>query len=342
MSAIKNSILWLTGSAAMSKPGQKFLKMMNRRGRAEKGDHGHSCLRIFNYHRVLPGHPRFVIDVIDLQEFEQQVQILTSYFNVCSLESAIPALQRGELPPDSVCITFDDGYKDNYEYALPVLAKYGAPATIFLTTDYISNQKFLWHDLVLWAFATTETTKLTFDELGLHDAPLLDQDGREKVAVHVLEKLKTVTTTRQDELINMLYERMNVTSLPPASYMLDWQQIRDMSAMGLRFGAHTKSHAILSKLDDEALEEEIVGSRKAIELHLPAPVTSFAYPNGRRHDFDERAKKILRESGFQCAVTTYRGLNYRSQDVFELNRTAAWERNPHRFYGRLLLEQLFD
>ncbi|MBN1559659.1 polysaccharide deacetylase family protein [candidate division KSB1 bacterium] len=326
----------------MSKPGQQFVKMMNKRGGRGKGKHGHSSLRIFNYHRVLPGRPRFVIDAIDVQEFEQQVKILTSCFNVCSLEAAIPALQRGELPPNSVCITFDDGYRDNYEYALPVLVKYNVPATVFLTTDFIGAQKFLWHDLVLWAFEVTTMECMTFDELGLQDARLVEQEDREKVAVYVLEKLKTVTTARRDELITMLYDRMAVNSRPQASYMLDWQHIREMSDLGMTFGAHTKSHVILSTLDDEALEEEIVGSKKAIERHLPSPVTSFAYPNGRKDDFDERAKKILRESGFQCAVTTDRGLNDRSQDVYALNRTAAWERNPYRFYGRLLLEGIFN
>jgi peptidoglycan/xylan/chitin deacetylase (PgdA/CDA1 family) len=124
--------------------------------------------------------------------------------------------------------------------------------------------------------------------------------------------------------------------------MLDWRQIEEMHRAGISFGAHTKSHPILSRLGDRDLEEEIAGSKRTIENHLNAPVVTFAYPNGRKGDYDERAKNILAKVGFSCAVTSCRGLNYRYFDPFELSRSASWDTDPQRFYARLVFEQLLD
>ena len=167
-----------------------------------------------------------------------------------------------------------------------------------------------------------------------------DRTSRKKTAIRVLEKLKALTPDMRDEQIRNIYLALKIESLPARSNMLDWHEIKQMNNDGISFGAHTKSHPILSTLSDEALYDEIYGSKSIIEKHLNSPVLTFAYPNGQPGDYDDRAKFMLSEAGFQCAVTTCRGLNKQSRDLFELLRVSPWETDPSRFHGRLFLEQL--
>ena len=136
MKTIKNTLLKLAGHIAASVQGRMMLNAVLRlKGSAGRNSKNHSntgnALRIFNYHRVLPGQSDFAIDAVDVKVFEHQISILSTYFNILPLESAVHNLHNGRLAPDSVCLTFDDGYKDNYEYAWPILKKHHAPATIF-------------------------------------------------------------------------------------------------------------------------------------------------------------------------------------------------------------------
>ena len=329
----------------MLKPGHKLYISIISRQQERKGDRKNRqnssyALRIFNYHRVKSGNGRFAIDAIDSNDFEKQIQILKKYFNIVPLEFAIRALPRGELRPNSVCLTFDDGYMDNYEYAYPILKRYNAPATIFLTTDFIGTGKYLWHDRILWALEKAEVTELSFVRLGIENVVIADENVRKKFAISVLEKLKTFTPEERDEMIQELYQILNINSFPQDILMLDWHQIKEMKSAGIAFGSHTKTHPILSMLKNEDLEEEVAGSKKIIESHLDTSIETFAYPNGRRGDFDERTKNILVQNGYKCAVTTCHGLNNQFHDLFELFRISPWETDPHRFYGRLVLEQL--
>ena len=95
-------------------------------------------VQILIYHRILPEIDPFGIDVTPLKRFESQIKYLSSYFNIISVDELLNNFTNNTVKKNTICITFDDGYLDNYQYAFPVLQKYNVPATIFLATDFMT------------------------------------------------------------------------------------------------------------------------------------------------------------------------------------------------------------
>ncbi len=135
--------------------------------------------------------------------------------------------------------------------------------------------------------------------------------------------------TERDRKIESLAAELRVG--PPEVGVWDklrWDEVREMARGGIDFGAHTLDHPILKYVSAEEARRQIRGSRERIEQELGTRVTTFAYPNGRAEDFDESTKRILKEEGFTCAVTTVGGANDASTDPFALRRVGMWDEDP--------------
>lgn len=298
--------------------------------------------QIFVCHRVLPRENPFAIDTISVATFERQINLLQRYFRVVSLQQAVIEKAKGTIVPNTVCLTFDDGYKDNYDFAFPVLEKYNIPATIFLATDFIGRNRMLWHDRLLAILQRTKVERLTVEDAGIINKDISTFTTRVQTAYKLLAWLKKFPPNVRDSRILEISQECGISEIPVQRIMLNWNEISKMNRNGIEFGAHTKSHPILSLLHAKEIEEEIVGSQSVIENRLQTPVFSFAYPNGDKGDFDDTAKKVLKKTGIQCAVSTIYGLNSFSQDAYELLRCSLWERNENRFLGRLLFERFLE
>jgi peptidoglycan/xylan/chitin deacetylase (PgdA/CDA1 family) len=296
---------------------------------------GKSLIILF-YHRVLPENDPFAIDTISILEFENHLKVLARHFNVLNLSDAVIMLKEGTLPPNAVCITFDDGYKDNYDFAFPLLEKYNMPATIFLASDYINTERLLWHDQILQAFKNSRIKDFHYPAARVK-AVLTDKKAKIKTAYTVLEWLKQFNKYEQENHIRKI---VDILDFNHNNYrmMLNWQEIKQMSRNEISFGAHTKHHQILSKLDNEQLLEEIIESKESIEDELGGPVNTFAYPNGKFGDYDNRAIDILSNAGITCSVTTNYGVATKFSNPLELPRSISWERDKNRFYLRLVFD----
>jgi peptidoglycan/xylan/chitin deacetylase (PgdA/CDA1 family) len=161
----------------------------------------------------------------------------------------------------------------------------------------------------------------------------------------VLEFLRSLRGAERAEWIERLLQRLEVDEEVGASdLMLGWEEVREMSLEGISFGAHTVTHPVLSRVSIDEAREEIAVSKVEIERRLGTAVRAFAYPNGRREDFTERTKLLLREAGYTCAVTTIPGTNQaRSNgepcDLMELRRHGAWGDDRAAFAGRMILNR---
>jgi len=110
---------------------------------------------------------------------------------------------------------------------------------------------------------------------------------------------------------------------------LNWDEARELQAGGVELGGHTATHAILSRLARGDQDSEVGTGRAALERELGADaVRSFAYPFGRRWDFDDSAAEAVRSSGFQSAVTTHAGTNHKGGDSMRLARWMIDEDTP--------------
>jgi peptidoglycan/xylan/chitin deacetylase (PgdA/CDA1 family) len=241
-----------------------------------------------------------------------------------------------DVADNTVVITFDDGYRDNYLNAFPILKDLSIPATIFLATDSIGSQRVLWHDRVFSAFRETRVEVL--DDFGNNSQryPLSTVEEKLLAQGEFLNFLWSLND--QDRLfwIDFLVEKLQVMDRKEVpGLMLSWEEIRIMHENGISFGSHTMTHPILSKLPLDRAREEIQKSKRVIEERLRTPIRTFAYPKGSGDDFDDSTKRLLKEAGYACAVTTKFGANESGQDLFDLRRATPWDQEICAFGLRL-------
>jgi peptidoglycan/xylan/chitin deacetylase (PgdA/CDA1 family) len=261
--------------------------------------------------------------LLPLVEFERQVDYLARHYHIADIDDAVEKLRAGDLVEPTACLTFDDGYRNNRAYALPVLERYGVPATIYLATGMIGTRRLLWTIELDLALQQTSRTELDLRFLGLGRVPLTGERHRAAVARSIIGVLKSVSPARRDDCMTTLRGQLECEA-PRHGDVYDFMTWDDVSAMersGLvRFGAHTVNHEIVARLDDAALAREIGDSISAVRERTHKPSATFAYPNGTRADFDARAMELLRHVGSTGAVTTIEGLNDQHTDAFELRR----------------------
>lgn len=288
-------------------------------------------LSIVTFHRVLPVHDSLLPDEPDVAAFETQITWLAAAFRILSLPEAVARLAAGTLPPRALCLTFDDGYRNNLECALPVLRKYDLPATVFVNTAYLDGGM-LWNDLVIEAVRAWPGATL---DLSVQGAGTFSLEGeRAAVVDRVLGALKYLPHAERARLAADLHRKSGsrVNDL-----MLSAAAVRAMHDAGITIGAHTHSHPILARLDATAAREEIALNQRLLAGICGAPITCFAYPNGRPgRDYDARHVALLRDLGFEAAVTTAPGTAGRGMDVFQLPRFTPWDRSEGRYLLRMM------
>ncbi|MNF82392.1 Polysaccharide deacetylase [compost metagenome] len=269
--------------------------------------------------------------------FEHLLAWLKKHFDCVPLMEILqPGSLRSERP--KVALTFDDGWRDNAVNAFPLLQKYQVPASIFLSTDFIgSRQRFWWESIgeTLWNSHGEKARAHLIECLQQLGRPLPalcddpDVQRRSLALLHFLQDLKTLSP--QD--LNRLTDECPQESLPQA---LDWQQVRSLEASGLiRFGPHGASHAILTGLDDQTLDEELSRSRQALLNGCNRPLPVYCYPNG---DNDERVRQHVADHDFPFALGTGTGIYRGANDPLALPRFGVSQRtarNPDLLSWRI-------
>lgn len=279
------------------------------------------------YHRVAEkADSRYFLDSINRipELFNAEISFLTRHFNIISLEEAIGSLvKKNFLPPKSMVITFDDGYKDNYINAYPILKKYKIPATIFLTTDFIDNDNdLIWTDKVAYIINKTKKDSITIPELGSCD--LRDRQKRDKCKMALIEHLRQIDDFEKNEIIDFLCRDLDIQieDKIASDLYLSSKEILEMSRNDIGFGSHSCSHTILTKISLKQAFSEIIDSKKKIEGIINKKVNLFAYPNGTMSDFNNDIEKIVKNAGYIAALTAMPGKNRYGNisNIFALKR----------------------
>lgn len=289
-------------------------------------------LTILTYHRVLPLHEAlqypFQAMVMPRDLFEAQMAHLARHYTVLGFPEAVCLLQKEQLPRRAVVVTFDDGYRDNYEYAWPILKKYGIPATFFLVSGVLDGTVRLWWDEVAEDIQQLSRHPLFCGEKehGLPDwmASLLKglhNGGNPQVIAQEMSRcLNYLSLQERQQSLAALRAFANVASNQRSDLMLTWEQIQELHHSGIHIGAHTVTHTFLDELDEERGWQEIEGSIKRIQERLEVPVHLFAYPAGR---FKESLKSLLHKAGIEAAVLSEPGRNKPGTDLLQLKRLDA-------------------
>ncbi len=268
------------------------------------------------------------------QVFEQQIRFLSRRYTIVPLEDIVERLRRGQgLYRRAVAITFDDGYRDNYTRAFPILRRYRVPATFYLTTGCIDNGQILWTAYLRYILRVTQAEELRLTQPDVVSLNLSGPGAREEAFKALVVRMKNISTQKRQDLLAEVAEKLDVHDTSPLEgIMMNWEEVREMQRHGMTFGAHTITHPNLPNSSAEEAEREILGSKETIEGHLGEPVHHFSYPNGRGSShLTEQVKLLVRRAGFRSAVTSFSGCVQQGDDLFALKRLGVYAR-----HGRLL------
>lgn len=258
--------------------------------------------------------------------FERHAAYLASRYRVLPLPEAAAYLRSGRtLPANAVCITFDDGYADNLA-AARVLQRHGLTATFYITAGCLQGEAPFWPSEIRQLVARVDAPALELDAAGSRVSIPLATEPERQAATRTLARLfKSHTIPVRERLREQLRAAAPAADLP--SFMLTWDELREMHRLGMTIGAHTVTHPNLPNAGLDDARREIAGSKARLERELDAAVTMFSYPNGgaERYMTPEIAR-LVREAGFAAATTSWNGFAGRRSDVFALERVQVQER----------------
>ncbi len=337
---------------------RRHLEKMARRGEAI----------ILIYHRLIEKWDR-TLDysqpgmVVTTDTFDRQLQFFKKHFEIVSLSSLVnsqfairnsqcsdfrdgqsairhPSLANSKSefrnPKPRCVITFDDGWRDNYDIAFPILRKHGVPATIFLTTDFIGANRAFWHTELLYLLMHGDLSVLTRDKAVLETYPLpvrsrlnnITRMRRPPNAQDVDPLIEVVKEACDEQTIQDLIRSLaNILGIcvplfVDTGFFLDWSQVREMASAGIEIGSHGCSHMILTRLDSQEAEQELLRSKTEIESHIDQRVQHFAFPDGaaNRHLIE-----AVRRAGYNSACVLATGPNERRSEFPVLRRVGMHE-----------------
>jgi peptidoglycan/xylan/chitin deacetylase (PgdA/CDA1 family) len=259
--------------------------------------------------------------------FRRLVERLSERYRFVSLDQIVDWLERRTpLPERALAITFDDGYRNVLTQAAPILHDMGAPATVFVATDFVAGGRMLWPDRLIGALASTTKTSLALTWNGTKTAfPV----GGDTEKIHTSERIralcKSLPDDRRNELVDRVVELLGVDEVDTADTWddfrpLDADDMKRLLELRITIGSHTCSHPIVAQCTPEKMRGELTRSKRIIEDMTGAPCTAFGYPNGGPGDFNADTRREVAAAGYRCAVTTIKERVAADQDPYEIPR----------------------
>ena len=311
---------------------REFLaRQFNRVGltRALERSSRRPALLVANYHRI--GRPEaspFFDGVFSAtpESFAAEVASLRDRFRLITLAELLDQAESGfPFREPTALITFDDGYRDNLDAALPVLRSLGASATFFLVTGFLDAGRLPWWDHVAYVVKRTEAPRLVLDR----PAPLaIDLGGisRAEAVMTVIRAWHAHPPRVEDEpeVRRHLEDRAGVSVDEPAlarGLFLSWDDARCLTEAGMAIGSHTRAHPTLARLSEAEQFRELAESKRLLEQHFHREVAALAYPFGGPGDTTAATRRLAREAGYRLAFSTITGENRaKGIDPFQLRR----------------------
>jgi len=275
-------------------------------------------LLILGWHNVQPT-PAFPGPADGAAALHRQLRWLRRVARVVPLREALDRLEAGAgLGGRAVAITFDDGYRDNLDLAVPVLADLGLPATFFLVPAFLGGSVQPWWEQLAAAFASARAVSVAFDG---RTWPLTDFEARRRAERDLAAVLKRLDASTREQRVRGLIEQLDLPGgAPRTPAMLDWDDATDLVRLGFDVGSHSLRHVILSREAPAVQRADLEGARRALSEGLGVNADLVAYPNGGADDYDEGSIAAARAAGHRGALTTRPGWNRRSTPRFELRR----------------------
>ena len=272
-------------------------------------------LSVFTYHRLvaLEGEGELDRGVVEAsaQELREQLAIIKAHCTVVSA-SEVRRFCSGQRrpPPNAVMISFDDGYRDNLDLALPILQEAGVPATFFIPTSYPEAGRLFWWDRVALVIHRCQKERAELDyPTPIALSPSRDPEAAVKRVCAAIKRTPGVDLGRLWEEL----ERATGVSIGAdeerrlaAAAIMDWSQIRALRRAGMDVQSHSHSHRVLDTLSPEEATRDLVTSRRVLSDALGEPVHAVAYPVG--YELRGAFRRAVAEAGFEIGFTNNSGM----------------------------------
>ena len=258
-------------------------------------------------------------------DFEAHIRAIARRFNPVTVEEVAQfAKGKRPLPAKSVAVTFDDGFADNYDTAMPVLNHYGVPATFYIMVNAVETGKPPWYCRLRSAFGTTRRPEWS-DPEHPQTCPLVTREGRERALNMAFEIGARKTGETQERFLRRVEKSLEVEPLGPQhGLMMSWDKVRALRKAGHNIGGHTLSHPNLAHVSGEEAKSEIVGCKKRLEEALGEPIDHFSYPHPALNpQWNSSTLDLTREAGFKSAVLTTCGPVRAGDEPLALKRIYA-------------------
>lgn len=305
-------------------------------------------LPILTFHRISERGAPCVLDdyVVNAtrDEFDRQMATVQRYFAPVGIDDLVQYAEGGTLPRNAILITFDDGYRDNYELALPVLQRRGMKAVFFIATSYISERRLFWWDRVNYLVKRSTRPRLELSypvplQLATHDGP-----ARRAAITSIL---RVVKSARSLDLPRLLDELQRATGTDWSAelerrladeHLMSWQEVRALRAAGMDVQSHTRTHRVLQTLEDAQILDELRGSREDLERELGEPISAISYPVG--YGIADRAfiREALAQAGYKIAFKNAGGVQWITDklDRYQLDRISVCTQCPEALFKAML------
>lgn len=313
--------------------------------------------RILTYHSISE-EANYCPNSIALPQhlFKAQLKFLAEHYQVISLDDLVQCINKGSRFPDNaVVLTFDDGYKDNYEHAYPLLQETGITATFYITTSPILNKSQFW---VAWiqekiSLANIATIEKLVSQFNAPKQINGDKTDLQALIDFVSSEINRSDLNKRNKLLDEVAATLETDSPlnSTGTCMMNTDQVREMAQNGMTIAAHTETHPILTSISDDDIKREITTSRDILREITDTPINHFSHPNGPGViNHSQHTAKLIKEAGFHSAVTSVRGTTDISTNPFLLRRQGihfsmdtpafAFKLEEHQFSNLLFNYQL--
>ncbi len=284
-------------------------------------------LVVLNYHRIgqAAGTPYdHGLWSASAEAFAGQMRFLRRHMDL--VDPADLAQLRGRSRGRYAMVTFDDGYRDNYESALPILRSEGVRATFFVATGFIDRPSLPWWDEIAWMVRSCRQPRL--DLRPWLERPVeMDEPDRERAVRSVLRIYKGLPGERLGDFLDAVGTATGSGRAGPGHadrFWMTWEMLRDMRDAGMTIGGHTVSHPVLANMSTARQREEILQCGQRLKEELLQPMECFSYPVGNPAAFDERTRAVLAEAGVRWGFSYYGGCRrFDDWDPYDIRRVAV-------------------
>lgn len=274
--------------------------------------------------------------------FEKTIKFLSKNYQIVLLENFLDKPERNTANKPIATVLFDDGYKDNLEFAAPILQKYKCPASFYIVTQCIDENIPTWTYSIDYFFKTHYKKSLTLSyDFVPQEFQIINWQTEDQSWVLSRKFKSWLKSLSNDHRLTIMNEVKNQSgnNVFPNGLMMNWNEVRQLKQAGFYVGSHSHTHPMLASLTDEKeIEKELKNSADIINQQLGYYPKTISYPIG---SWDERVVKIAKKTGYKIGlIVGQKFYNSQNDDMMTIPRVELY--NEPWWKTRLKINGLYQ